>query len=777
MKNFTAITFADVQVAPLTSAPIAFGDCTMPQVLLARTNSGNYAKLQVMIGYNLIILDMTVYTPSGGVSKTATNVTIGGTCLCSVDQAMQAPTGMPADFFWNVQSISPGAYTLFPENGATFCLYTVVEDPTMDFNLISFLDVQNAALLGSSVPGTNLDCRVLVAKTKQGNYAKLQVRADSALHILHCILYNKEGCIIKIASNIVISKGQLCDLDQAAHASVLSAADFRWLAVTTAPTVPLLVPLNGALFHVRPGFEQASFNDMRRAPYETRSVAMSALVDQVIFLRTRNGHYAKALINSRKGLISKLTIGRFKLFDQKGKVLLNLRNVGLKEWQHLIRDERFHGLADFHIEKSARSGLFLRPVNGAALSFASYFAMCKYHELLGKSRIAKALGFRGPNEFSTRPYTAWTEAEKRLLNEFLYARETNSGIPLAGPPTLINDTYISAWDGLKIYLAHVSQTLWFEANKKANWRLESLRADQLDWLLNINRLFCGGYSSLGYDFGVASNGASQWNPEFAYHFMAGRLAPGDQLETIKAMLIWCRDNLKHIVSYEDIQQPGGPFASWEDQLDYLYGNRGVPLVDRMIEPLPGRDHVTAGCGCTTAFLALVLRTVNIPVIRDQKTVFGDLSDPSVRSLHCQTRFPTVGQNLAHGDDPYNMRVKQGKYQQAIPIELLFYSDGELEALINNPAPIEGLTKEQTTRYYFERKSWGIAIQHNADGLLYQRCFDLHSGALPRLPKELGLIGYTQSEIQAVQAQADAGLATIAANDQTCDACAYYDPAW
>lgn len=49
--------------------------------------------------------------------------------------------------------------------------------------------------------------------------------------------------------------------------------------------------------------------------------------------------------------------------------------------------------------------------------------------------------------------------------------------------------------------------------------------------------------------------------------------------------------------------------------------------------------------------------------------------------------------------------------------------------------------------------------------------------LPLLPKEIGEIGYTPSEIQAVQTQADTALATIAANDQICDACTIYNPAW
>ena len=86
--------------------------------------------------------------------------------------------------------------------------------------------------------------------------------------------------------------------------------------------------------------------------------------------------------------------------------------------------------------------------------------------------------------------------------------------------------------------------------------------------------------------------ATQWDPVFAWRFMRDSGYVADtQWQTVQRLADWCRDNLQHIFGYE-FNQPGGPFDSQEDQWEYLFGYRGPPPVDRMIDPLPGRPHTT-----------------------------------------------------------------------------------------------------------------------------------------------------------------------------------------
>lgn len=768
MRDFNSIALSEVQSAPLSNAQISFNGAS-EQIVFAKTNLGNYAKLLLQTDYNLKILDITIYDPTGTVIKDAANVTISGTCLCDVDQAVQATTAAAADFHWNIISMSPGVYSLVPKNGALFYQYVPVEDPTIDFDLLGFSSLQAADFSTRSVSGAALAYRIVFAKTTEGNYAKFQLKTGSSLNIIRLTLYNPEGCIIKTAANISISGSGLCDLDNAAITGAGSvSADFQWKPSGPPRGSYSLVPQNGASFHLFHGFDEITFKEIKTAPYETKSVPASALKEQVLFLRTSTGFYAKVLLNYRTLLKGTLEIRRLVYYDRKGTVLIDLENVTLADWQKYAKDKRFQGLADFQLGGLALRPSLLVPSNGAAISFQSHFKMAKYSSLLKNVNIINSLGFYTPADSAVRYYDRWTREEKLFLNEYLYAWETRD-IPVSGPPALTGDQWISFWDAWKIYVSHVAQSLWFDANTLAAWRLAAMPNEQLNRLLHMRYLCLGPVSAQGYEFSAVSSATLQWNPDFSYQFMAGRIDPSNQLETIKALLNWCRENLVHILAYNS-NQPGGPFNSSADQYEYLYGYRAGPLADKMISPLPGRDHVTAGCGGTTAFLALLLRTVNIPVFAET-SMFGDLSDPNARADgHSQTRFPSVGQNLAHGDDPYDMRVKQAEYQQPVPIEAILYSDSELDSQINNPAPLAGLTKTQTTTYYQERKFWGLAIQYTTFGLVYQRCFDLHSGALPQIPKELTLLGYSAAQIQAIEAQADSALAVIAAQDGLSDGC-------
>ena len=195
-----------------------------------------------------------------------------------------------------------------------------------------------------------------------------------------------------------------------------------------------------------------------------------------------------------------------------------------------------------------------------------------------------------------------------------------------------------------------------------------------------------------------------------------KLVRSDPWETIKAVTEWARANLIHITGFM-YDNNGGPFATQADQWQHIYGYRGLPLVDKMLFPLPGRQHITHGCWGTDGFLAALLRTVNVPV-RHGRSNFSGFN-------HSRAEFFTVGQNFGHGDDPYNGWVRLG--HNNVPIHRIFYSNAELASLIDAPAPLAGKTVPETASFHHSRHSAALAVEFKTDYLLRYRCQDIAGG--------------------------------------------------
>src|SRR5439155_10714449 len=113
----------------------------------------------------------------------------------------------------------------------------------------------------------------------------------------------------------------------------------------------------------------------------------------------------------------------------------------------------------------------------------------------------------------------WTYAEKAALWEFLYLRETGQSLPIPGPPTLTRGSYMSHCDAVKIYLAHVAQTLWIEANAIVSWKLTAVSSDYLAYLLDMRTLlkFTPG---LGHSFDQFVMGSvTDWTPAMSLQLL------------------------------------------------------------------------------------------------------------------------------------------------------------------------------------------------------------------------------------------------------------------
>lgn len=611
----------------------------------------------------------------------------------------------------------------------------------MEFNLLSFQDAQTVPYSAARISRGRLRDRILLARTNRGNYAKLQVHAGDTLRIARLTVYNPRGCIIRTATNLRIRSSYSCDLDEARESSV--GRDFWWHGVS--PGVHYLEPTNGALFYQWPDIDDCTFAEVRSAPYEARRVERQALRDQLLYCRTSQGRYAKLVVMAG----DTLRISRLVVYNADGRIHLRRSNINVPRTHTVDLDTGLVGASGYDLwwQAETESQFYLTPRNGAQISFASYFRFEKYLALLRRAELRAAMVFQDAT--STRAYESWTATEKIHLREWLHMREVGQELPLWGPPALRSDRYMEACDAWKIYLAHVVQSLWVEANSRVPWRLSG--AAHLEHLFDSRKLLS--YNAQGHSFEFFTMGAvTHWNIPFTYDFLVEQnLIARDHWGTIQRLTDWIRAHLIHITGYQ-YDSDGGPFTTQADQWAHIYGYRGLPLVDRMINPLPGRRHITHGCWGTDGFFAAVLRTVNIPVRHGRSNFSG--------ANHSRPEFFTAGRNLAHGDDPYNGWIRLG--HNNVPIGEIFLDNSQLASLIDAPAPRPGMTVAETASYNKSRHFVRLAVQYKTNWLLRLRCQDVRTGATDtsaRLWESLHDF-YTDAQIATIAADCDTAIAAI-----------------
>ena len=620
-----------------------------------------------------------------------------------------------------------------------------MEDATIEFNLITFETLRTASYSSARISRAVLRDRILFARTNQGNLAKLQVQSGDDLMITRLTVYNPAGCIIKTASNIRIRSSFSCDLDEARESP--TGADFWWHGIS--PGVHYIEPRNAATFHLCRGFDDITFDEIRAAPFVARRVERPALREQILYCKTSQGRYAKLAVEAGDTLI----VRRLVVYGPDGAIQLNRSNIPVPQTYTLDVDTGNVGASGYDLwwQAETATSFFLTPANGAAISFQSYFRFEKYLALLRSAAIRAALVF--VDSAGTRAYDAWSEADKLHLREFLYMRETGVELPIAGPPALTSDRFMSRCDAWKIFLAHAVQSLWLDANGRVPWRLSSATAETLTHLFDMRKLLSFS-SSGGHSFELGAMGAvTHWSPSISYDFLTSQaLVKADPWSTIQAVADWCRANLIHITGYM-YDTAGGPFATQADQWEYIYGYRGLPLVDKMIYPLPGRRHTTHGCWGTDGFLAAVLRTANIPVRHGRSNFSGQ--------MHSRAEFLTVDRNLAHGDDPYNGWVRLGINN--VPIDRIFLTGAQLASQIDAPAPLPGKTVAETASFNHSKHSVALAVEFKTNYLLRYRCMDRASGATGASSQVWMNLHeyYTDAQIATIVADCDTAIGAIA----------------
>jgi hypothetical protein len=327
-----------------------------------------------------------------------------------------------------------------------------------------------------------------------------------------------------------------------------------------------------------------------------------------------------------------------------------------------------------------------------------------YQALLADPKIRNNMLWHGYDQsylISEKTYDQWSAAQKADLDQAILLLEREGRHAMTLPPALVSATNFSSQDAWKIYLAHVAQSLWTEVHGIVPWRLADFRDNDLKLLLDSRTLMAvSATTPVSYGFvSILMGNITAWNPRISYQFLSNLNMIGPtQTATIFAVTDWMRAHLIHI--------SGG--TAYSDQ----YGYAGPPPADRVLYPLEGKRHITAGCWGTTGLYSALLRSVNIPVKSRQIDLIG--------GNHSHPGFPSAGLALVHGDDPYTMQLDISG--NVIPSAELFYSLTELSNRFVNP-PVDCVGSRCNTigvqaSYNQEKDQWQLAHDYLADSPLY-----------------------------------------------------------
>ncbi len=272
-------------------------------------------------------------------------------------------------------------------------------------------------------------------------------------------------------------------------------------------------------------------------------------------------------------------------------------------------------------------------------------------ELSRRPRIASAISWFAPAAANQLVYAQWPTAWKHELKQFHDLLWAGQPLPLTDPPPnqsdpSVNETLLSTEDARHLFLALVAQSLVVEIGQRVPWSIGQDNDASFAALFSPAEMFVFDRRSGLYRVNWAGIAAP---PDVAYHFLRTQALIGPtRRATIERLLQWCTARLVHFTG--DTSN-----ANLERQWQYY----GEPPMSRIISGTvaAGRNdpphHITAGCWGTAAFLAAMLRVVNVPVARE--VVYQDPG--SRKKAHATPHFLSEDLYLSHADDPYNLLVR------------------------------------------------------------------------------------------------------------------------
>jgi hypothetical protein len=276
-----------------------------------------------------------------------------------------------------------------------------------------------------------------------------------------------------------------------------------------------------------------------------------------------------------------------------------------------------------------------------------------------------------PTDAQKTSYPAWTQNQKDDLaaafqNAFswfncgsapkmsddapLTDKPENLVAPPQNPPTSsVARMKVKLAYGWKLYYESVAHALAAELHGVfPNWSILSYNADSLAALFdsalmgtNAGDFWLGTYNVFVPTMRIGNQPKTAYGPPrwiYSEFMKKNNLIGNTRLATIGNVLEWARTNLAHFVG-DDIYQTF--FDIWQ-----YYGFPPISsIISGTTDPNNGFAHWTAGCHGSLGFYTAVLKAVNIPV------------RPVWVCGHELVFFPTENLYMDHGDDPYNLDVK------------------------------------------------------------------------------------------------------------------------
>ncbi|HHG86499.1 MAG TPA: hypothetical protein ENJ82_17240 [Bacteroidetes bacterium] len=289
-------------------------------------------------------------------------------------------------------------------------------------------------------------------------------------------------------------------------------------------------------------------------------------------------------------------------------------------------------------------------------------SLVPYQNLLAIPKIANSIVWQDAS--GNHSYNSWTPGQKASLNAAILSIENNENPSLSTPPNLLAGDRISIGDAWTIFLAHIAQSLWVDVHNKVSWKLDSYSASNLALLLDNRHLTSYSAAHNAYRFDVSNLGRlTAWNPRICYDFLDNlRLINSSAQTTLYKVSDWMRGHLIHISGGADLVAQ--------------YGYAGPPPADKVLYPLEGKRHITAGCWGTTGLYNALLRSINIPVESGRMNLGG--------GNHSRPIFTTLDKSLPHGDDLYTRTLLPSGVP--IPSSKLFYSLAQMNSKFIHPVP-------------------------------------------------------------------------------------------
>jgi hypothetical protein len=367
--------------------------------------------------------------------------------------------------------------------------------------------------------------------------------------------------------------------------------------------------------------------------------------------------------------------------------------------------------------------------------------------LIKHSKIPNAIIWRG-NASKENPngipftYNLWGQDKKRELSTNFWntLMDISQGLNEVPECTVnlsddgtVYSTDLKPHDAWIYYITYIAHSIRVEIDRLVHWSILRYNNNQLGFLLDSNTFFeyFGSedvYSIIRWDKSLFSHGAvTMGDPTRIYDFIDnGKLIGMTRWGTIGRFLGWCRDKLVH---FNGENNPEDYQKYWQYE--------GYPPVERIINgtklPDTETEHYTAGCFGTTGLLRTILRTINIPVLLEE------------RCGHAMPHFAydtTHEFYLSHGDDPYNSLYKHST-PQFIPLELII-DRNKFEEWFNKDLSNETICNN-VGRHAIE-----LAVEYIPNQLLKIYCDDISNGRSPeegRIYNEIFRDHISESELK------------------------------